>query len=220
MIEASLRLPLLCPWMNVLRKRVENIRFLSCRPVFEGPGASAVVMFESDAMVSELESHVSGCPNVSRCVFTKLGKRAGIGIVVSSRCPCRDLGLSENHILGVSLMEGFLVMRLLLPDRRELKYLLGRLRKAGVSFELLRAGRPRKTGLLTPRQEAVLVHAYLGGYFNYPRPEPLTRLAKMMNISASTYGEILRRGIRKAVGMLFEDEIGKRERILRTVSGA
>jgi|GEM_PF-2647844 len=216
MLEVTFRLPLICPWMDVLHKRVENIRFLSCRPVFEGSGSSAVVMFDSSAMASELESYVSKCPNVRSCVFTKLGKRAGIGVVVSRRCPCRELGLSENHILGISLLNESLIMRLLIPDRHELNYLTGKLRKAGVSFELLRVGRPRRTSLLTPRQEAILVHAYLGGYFNYPRPEPLTKLARRVNLSPSTYGEILRRGIRKAVGMLFEDEIMERERVLRT----
>lgn len=212
MIKATIQAPLLCPWMKILRNRVKSIRFISCRPVFEGGGSSAVVMFEAESRASELSAEVGRCANVVNCSFVKMGKKSGVGMVVSSRCPCRELGLSENHILGIILSGNFMIMELLLPDRSELDYIVDRLRRSGVDFRVLRIGRPRRLDIPTPKQEAALVHAYLKGYFNYPRPHPLSKLAREFGLSPSTYSEILRRGIKKAVLRLLTDEVGERLR--------
>ncbi|MEM4315219.1 MAG: helix-turn-helix domain-containing protein [Nitrososphaerota archaeon] len=219
MIEATIRLPPICPWMNILSERVKTMRFVSCRPVFEGSGSSAVVMFDMDGSPSELAAHVKRCSNVVGCSLVKLGKRTGVGMVVSSRCPCRELGLSENHILEIAFTGSFLVMRLLLPDKRELNYILDRLRRGNVGFRVIRAGRPRTPETLTSRQEAALVHAYLGGYFNYPRPKPLVKLARELGLSPSSYSETLRRGIKKAVMRLLSVEAAGRLSRSESLSG-
>lgn len=206
MLEAWIRVPPLCPWMTLLRKNVRSIDFLSCRPVFEGSGSSAVVTYESAASPSEIASTVRRCDSVVRASFTKLGKSRGMGVVVSSRCPCRELGLSEQHIVGIYLRDSGLVFRMLLPDRRELEHVLERLKTAKVGYEVLRLRRPKAGPSLTSKQQQALVHALINGYFNYPRPKPLRLIARKMGVSPSAFSETLRRAVKKSVLKLIMDE--------------
>ncbi|MEM4296974.1 MAG: helix-turn-helix domain-containing protein, partial [Nitrososphaerota archaeon] len=94
-----------------------------------------------------------------------------------------------------------------------------RLRRGNVGFRVIRAGRPRTPETLTSRQEAALVHAYLGGYFNYPRPKPLVKLARELGLSPSSYSETLRRGIKKAVMRLLSVEAAGRLSRSESLSG-
>jgi predicted DNA binding protein len=60
--------------------------------------------------------------------------------------------------------------------------------------------KPFKAGLmLTTRQEAVLTHAYLNGYFRQLRPAPVSALAREFGVSTPAYTETLRRALAKLV---------------------
>jgi predicted DNA binding protein len=58
--------------------------------------------------------------------------------------------------------------------------------------------KPFKAGLTT-RQEAVLTHAYLNGYFRQLRPAPVSALAREFGVSTPAYTETLRRALAKLV---------------------
>jgi hypothetical protein len=192
--------------MDLLRKNVRLIRFLSCRPVFEGSGSSAVVTYESDASPSEIRAMIRGCGSIVSSSFTKLGRSKGMGVVISSRCPCRELGISEHHIIGIYPRDNELVFRMLLPNRKELAYIVDRLKDSGMGYKVLKVGHPKTDVYLTARQKQALVHAFINGYFSYPRPRPLKTISKKMGLSPSAFSETLRRAVRKAVVKLLTDD--------------
>ncbi len=65
---------------------------------------------------------------------------------------------------------------------------------------------PLDTGL-TPKQEAILVEAYLKGYYSYPRRVNLRRLAEELGLSVSTLAELLRKAEAKIVEAYILNEL-------------
>ena len=61
--------------------------------------------------------------------------------------------------------------------------------------------------LLTQRQEYALVHAYLRGYYNYPRKVSLKELASELGMAVSTLAELLRRAEAKVIEAFIRHEI-------------
>ncbi|HIP65197.1 MAG TPA: hypothetical protein EYH08_01535 [Pyrodictium sp.] len=61
--------------------------------------------------------------------------------------------------------------------------------------------------LLTQRQEYALVHAYLRGYYSYPRKVSLKELASELGMSVSTLAELLRRAEAKVIEAFIRHEI-------------
>ena len=65
---------------------------------------------------------------------------------------------------------------------------------------------PLDTGL-TPKQEEILVEAYLKGYYNYPRKINLRQLARELGVSVSTLAEQLRKAEAKVVEAYVHSEL-------------
>ena len=61
--------------------------------------------------------------------------------------------------------------------------------------------------LLTQRQEYALIHAYLRGYYSYPRKVSLKELAEELGIAVSTLAELLRRAEAKVIEAFVRHEI-------------
>ena len=102
---------------------------------------------------------------------------------------------------------------------RALRRVLGRLRKEGLPFRVLRATtRPyveEGTGAtMTAKQEAVLARAWALGYYAVPRRITLTRLAKVTGQSPPALGKMLRRAeghlvVRHLSAQLVAEESGE-----------
>ncbi|MCS6768828.1 MAG: helix-turn-helix domain-containing protein [Candidatus Caldarchaeum sp.] len=199
MLEVLLRVQLACPWISELRKHVSSFDVLSCRPVFSGNGASAVVCFRGRADMDYVQSAVSKTPAVERAEFKKIGKNHGVGVINSSLCPCSKLGIPYTHVLKITVEENGMTFNLLVHSRKELNDFLKKVRSSGVSHRLLNVKQFKPRHLLTPRQEQALVHAYLKGYFNYPRPTTVNSLADDFGVSTPTYTELLRKALAKLV---------------------
>jgi hypothetical protein len=196
---AILRVQAFCPWMAELRKHVGSLEVLGCRPVFHGGGASAVVYFKLVEDVERVQSIVAGLPHIVGASFRRIGRNRCVGIVTSLFCPCSRLGIPNTHIESIHVEGDWLVFQLILRDKSELQEIVGRLKQYGVKHSYEKP-KPFKAGLmLTTRQEAVLTHAYLNGYFRQPRPAPVSALAREFGVSTPAYTETLRRALAKLV---------------------
>ncbi len=60
--------------------------------------------------------------------------------------------------------------------------------------------------MLTPRQEEVLIKAFITGYYDYPRRMKLDEIARSMGISVSTLAEHMRRAEKKLVEAFMKHE--------------
>ena len=60
--------------------------------------------------------------------------------------------------------------------------------------------------MLTPRQEEVLVKAFMLGYYDYPRKMRLDELARALGISVSTLAEHMRRAEKKLIEAFMKHE--------------
>lgn len=107
------------------------------------------------------------------------------------------------HVLGIRVEKGSLVFRLLVQDEKEVQEIVDGLRRSGVRFRVENIRRIRAKHFLTPRQEQVLLHSYLNGYFDNPRPIPLSKLAKDLGIKPPSYLELLRKALKKVVSDSF-----------------
>ncbi|MEM2238451.1 MAG: helix-turn-helix domain-containing protein [Candidatus Caldarchaeum sp.] len=199
MLELSLKVQLSCPWMSELRKHVSNFRIVSCRPVYRGGGASAVVAFRSGLDPAELQAFLQKLPYVTKAEFKKTGKNNGVGIVSSLLCPCSKLGIPYEHVLKIVAEEGWVNFHILLSGEQELKEFMENIRSTGLKHKLEKVRIFKPSVFLTPRQEQVLAHAYVKGYFSYPRQLTVSQLAKDFGVSTPTYTELLRRALSKLV---------------------
>lgn len=203
MFEALLRVHVICPWISELVKESSDVEIVSCRPVFKGSGASAFVRFRSRVDAKILSTRVSSHPYVVKARFRAMGKNSGVGLVESIQCPCSSLGLSYMHVLGIRVEKGSLVFRLLVQDEKEVQEIVDGLRSRGVRFRVEDIRRIHAKRFLTPRQEQVLLHSYLNGYFDNPRPVTLSKLAKDLAITPPSYMELLRKALKKVVSASF-----------------
>lgn len=199
MLEALFYVNKSCPWISELQKHGSGIKIVSCRPVFRGSGASAFVSFHTQFDVEALQHKVSSLPDVMRAVFKKTGKQLGVGMVDSVNCPCSRLGLSYKHILRIEVDEKGMVFHILMSNRNEVKELLRDLNSQGVDAKLVKIRKLNVKQFLTPRQEQVLMHALVRGYFQYPRPNSINSMAKEFGISTPAYTELLRKALAKMV---------------------
>ncbi|MEM4303912.1 MAG: helix-turn-helix domain-containing protein [Candidatus Caldarchaeum sp.] len=199
MLELSLKVQLSCPWMSELRKHVSNFSIISCRPVYRGGGASTVVSFRSNLDPAELQSHIKKLPYIVKAEFRKIGKNNGIGIVSSLMCPCSRIGIPNTHVLKILVEDGWMNFHILLPSKQELEEMMEKIKVAGLKHRLEKVRVFKAGAFLTPRQEQALAHAFLKGYFEYPRPASVSQLAKDFGVSTPTYAELLRRALSKLV---------------------
>ena len=195
---ALLKVQAFCPWMAELRKHVTGLEVLSCRPVFHGGGASAVVYFKTRRDLKEVENIVKSMQHITGASFSKVGKGGwSVGIVTSLFCPCTRLGIPNVHILRIGVEGDWLIFQLVFHDLSEFAEVTERLKNMGVRYVFEKPKRFKAGLLLTPRQEEVLIHAYLNGYFRNPRPATVNHLARKLGVSTPTYTETLRRALAK-----------------------
>ncbi|MCI4364279.1 MAG: helix-turn-helix domain-containing protein [Thermoplasmata archaeon] len=98
-------------------------------------------------------------------------------------------------------------------EARPLRRVLERLRKDGLPFRVLRSSQrpypaPEASEEVTPRQRAVLVRAWVLGYYSVPRRITLTRLSRLTGQSSPALGKMLRRAEGHLVARFLAREAG------------
>lgn len=73
------------------------------------------------------------------------------------------------------------------------------------SYESTEGFRSALDAELTERQHAVLSSAYSAGYFDWPRDSTAEEVADSLGIASPTFHEHLREGLRKLVGVYFDE---------------
>ncbi|MEM0384084.1 MAG: helix-turn-helix domain-containing protein [Candidatus Caldarchaeum sp.] len=199
MLEAVLKVGITCPWISELSKHAPSFKILSCRPCFKQDGASAVITLKSSEDPKTLQSIVSRVPNVVEASFRKVGKNRGVGFVKSFQCPCSKLGINYSHVLKISVEDRGMTFHLLMHSKQELNEFLARIKNTGTAISLVRVKQFKPGYFLTPRQEQALVHAFIKGYFESPRPASVNKFAEDFGVSTPTYTELLRRALAKLV---------------------
>ncbi|MEM4573404.1 MAG: helix-turn-helix domain-containing protein [Candidatus Caldarchaeum sp.] len=199
MLEAAFRVKVECPWISRLENQLAKVKILSCRPVFGEMGASAFVSFSSKHDPATIQKVVMQCRDVVKAEFRKTTRNSGVGIVESIRCPCSRIGLAFTHVLKVDVREDEMVFHVVVYNRKEVEKLAEHMKGSGVPYALdsIKPVNPKK--FLTPRQEQILMHAYMRGYFEYPRPSSIREMAKDFGVSTPTYVETLRKALAKVV---------------------
>jgi HTH DNA binding domain len=161
----------------------ERVRQLSRRA---GPGAFSLATSGADRALVRLATPL---PGVCEAVFA-----AGATCV---SCP----------LLTPSVGDREASVRVLVPRNGEARLLRQALsQKLGEHATIERAGRPRSSAGMTPRQEQALRTAFALGYFAYPRRADLAAVAKRLGVGRSTTLELLRHAIQEIAAQRFPAE--------------
>lgn len=182
-----------------MKDEFSDLKILSCRPAFGEMGASALVTFVSPRDAEALQNAVKRCPSVVRAEFKKISRNTGVGVVDSLRCACSRLGIPSTHIAKIETDGEEMIFHVILSSRKEVEELKEKMKKIGVAFRLEGIRPVNSKKFLTQRQEQILVHAFMKGYFEYPRPVSIAEMAKDFGVSAPAYVETLRKALSKVV---------------------
>lgn len=132
-------------------------------------------------------------------------KNGEIWVETKSCSACSFLSeLSLVDITGcVVTGEKTLQVTIIVPSLSDLRLLKRRLENSGLNYSIIKTAPFTHKGM-TPREREALELALEKNYFDCRDRTSLTELAQIIGISPSSLSELLRRGIRKAVGFYLE----------------
>ncbi len=209
MMEAALNVCLPDTWVSEVCTKFDTvIQFHRCIPYGQNGGRSYIKFDggekEALAMIAEIRKH----PSIERIEVSRTDSGKITATVVNTSCrACRVLAASDCFLVSAhSLSDGRVRWRLVTGREGSLRSLVSALRDSGCEAEVERVGPLSDDNILTKRQEEVLAVALREGYYESPKRIYLAGLSKMLQVSPSTLGEILKR----AELSVISDYIGRR----------
>lgn len=182
-----------------------GVRLLSCRPMTGRSGARLVRWLELETSsagardrLRQLVKHAGrtdlslATPSTDRALIrlsSPMPEICAAVFEVGAMCVSCPLLEPDAHDSGVAA-------RILVPRNGEARRLRRELiRRLHGHLTIERAGSPRSSAGLTPRQEQAFQAALDLGYFSYPRRADLATVAKRLGIGRSTALELLRHAV-------------------------
>ncbi len=202
MMEAALIVRLPDTWVSeVCNRRDTVIQFHRCIPYGEHGGRSLIEFNEGETEAREMIAEISRHPSVERVEVSRSDGGKISATVVNRNCRASQVLASSDCFLvsAQSLSDGRVRWRLVTGREGSLKSLVNALRDSGCEVEVERVRSINDDNILTKRQEEVLAVALREGYYESPKRIYLVGLAKMLQVSPSTLGEILKRAERTVI---------------------
>lgn len=108
-------------------------------------------------------------------------------------------------VSGGSLEEGKIHYRFIAPHLEAFHEIVSELEVKGYKPKILKVERYKESGeVLTGKQELVLWHALMTGFFEYPRKVNSIELSRRLGIVPSSLSEMMRRGFRRLLESHFK----------------
>jgi len=207
MMEASLTILIPDSWVKDIGQKFPTpIKFVDCMPYGEGGGRGLIEIEDdpdvTEAVIEEIESH----PNVYRVEVSHFGDGKISGSVITNKCvACTALTGSECFLTSArSIGEGKVEWRIMTGGEGSFATLVKNLKSVGCEVQINKVNHVGDHDIMTRRQEEIVKAALERGYYDYPRRTTIRKLARELNISHSTLGEILQRGEKNIVESFFK----------------
>ncbi len=125
--------------------------------------------------------------------------RTSLWVKAPSCSACKVLGNSDAHIVN-SCGRGTdrIQYRILVRNKSALRKIMDELKEKHMNAEVLEI-HDWESLQLTPREDEILLFAYLNGYFDIDRGMSMTEMAKHFGIAPSSLSDSLRRALKKAI---------------------
>jgi predicted DNA binding protein len=127
--------------------------------------------------------------------------------IESEGCDVCNAILSHGSFLvsGRTIQNSIILYNFVTPSFEAYKSIISALETNKFEVKILNLGRFKfKKKVLTETQEKILWLALKTGFFDYPKKISIDKLSRKLGISASTFSEITRRGIRRLLEYYFE----------------
>jgi predicted DNA binding protein len=207
MIEASITVEMPNNWVKDLESKFPApINFIECMPYGESGGKSLVEIkgdpLNADEIIEEIRSH----PSICKADISNFGEGRLSGSIVTNSCAaCKALTGTECFLTRArSCPDDKVEWTITSGGNNSLGNLIDRLTEVGCTVQVNSITRIAGQNVVTKRQEEILRFAMAQGYYNYPRRITIKELARKLDISPSTLGEILQRGERNIVEAFFD----------------
>ncbi|MCL5794446.1 MAG: helix-turn-helix domain-containing protein [Candidatus Thermoplasmatota archaeon] len=152
--------------------------------------------------------HKVNCGNDCRTIASSLkdkvseihySGKSSLWVKAPSCSACKVLGNSDSQIVN-SCGRGRdrVQYRILVRNKSALKKIIDELKEQHMNAELLEV-HDWESLQLTPREDEILMFAFLNGYFDIDRGMSMTEMAKHFGIAPSSLSDSLRRALKKAV---------------------
>jgi predicted DNA binding protein len=210
LMEAVLSVDIPGSWFrDVLPLYLETATILGCKPHGDR-GCHVLIEMEIDPngardLVSALLEH----PQVEAVDLDHKSNGYLKGTIISRTdlvCPALTRGAA--FILEAWIDDkGLINIRLLMTSRDILRLVISEIEYEGHSVNILKVASMEPRGMLTPRQEDMLLLAYETGFFDRPTRISLTELARLRGVTVSTVSETLSKARRKVMQEFFSSGI-------------
>jgi len=127
--------------------------------------------------------------------------------IESEGCDVCNAILSHGSFLasGRTIQNSTILYSFVTPSFDAYKSIISALETNKFEVKILNLGKFKfKKKVLTEKQEKILWLALKTGFFDYPKKIGIGKLSRKLGISASTFSEIARRGIRRLLEHYFE----------------
>jgi len=177
------------------------IRVLDCKSLPDADGVQELFEVRSAPELSKkIVDYLRQDSYVYDVDIVKGDRGRVIGSLKTHKCTACKTFAGANCFLvsATSKPEGKLEWIVLGSDTM-VRSLMEGLEKQSVDGDVVRIYKLQEEGELTARQEEILQIALEKGYFEFPKKITLRQLAKVLDVSAATLTEILRRGQKKVL---------------------
>ncbi|MFQ5762199.1 MAG: helix-turn-helix domain-containing protein [Candidatus Bathyarchaeia archaeon] len=207
MIEATLSLEPPHSWVkSLMAKYPASIRIIDCKAVPGGGGVQELFEVTAPANLSRgIVSHLRRDSYVYdvEVISSKSGRIHGS--LRTRKCTaCRSFADSACFLSSAMSQPDGSIEWVVLGKEDSLKQLFKKLEADSVKFKVTKLSKLESREALTARQESILQIALEKGYFSFPRKTSLRQLSSLLDMSAASLSEVLRRGERSILEGYFK----------------
>jgi predicted DNA binding protein len=202
MMEAALLVHLPGTWVSEVCNKFDTaIQFHRCVPYGQNGGRSLIEFDNGEEEAREMIEEIRKHPSIERVEVSRTDGGKISATVVNRNCrACQVLAVSDCFLVSAhSLSDGRVRWRLVTGQEGSLRSLVSALKDSGCDVEVERVRSLSHDNILTKRQEEVLAVALREGYYESPKRIYLAGLSKVLQVSPSTLGEILKRAERSVI---------------------
>jgi predicted DNA binding protein len=206
-MEASLGVKVPNNWVSAVGNKYPTpIKFIECMPYGDEGGRGFIEVDTEPGLVNDMIEDIRSHPSICRVDISNFGEGKFSGSVITNKCvACRALTGSECFLASArTIGDGWCEWKVISGGDGSLADLVKRLKDVGCEVEVRSITRLNDVSVITRRQEEVVSIALKSGYYDYPRRTTIRDLAKRMNVSPSTLGEILQRAEKNIVEAYFK----------------
>lgn len=196
MMEAVLTVEMPDGWVKEISCRFNApIRILDCVPCGGGGGRSLFEMETEEGDLEKVEQEICEAPDVERVELARTSEGKVKGSLVTKKCSvCRTVTECDCYLRSARTVgDGKVQWTVVSASDGALSTMNAKLKEQGCKVEVIKLTRLEEDEIVTPRQEEVLRKAFEMGYFDFPKRVSVRELARRLQISPSTLGEILQR---------------------------